>query len=99
MIRQAISEAKKPKNFFITLPRPNSRKWEVTTNRPESNAYEISVDEENWSINFDGEPKLYVYEKDGHVGVDWDNDWDWGSFGSSAGKKIENMIKYFKGLE
>lgn len=95
MIRQAIQEAKKPKNFFIHLPKPASKKWEVISKKPES-GYEISVNEKEYCIDFDGKPVIYVT---GSYGVEWDDQWDWGDFASGAGKKIENMIKYLKELD
>jgi len=78
----------KPKDFIISLQKPNSKKYQVSKNG--YSPVKISIDEDNYAILANGEPMVWVSDV-----LEW-NKWSWNDFGSGAAKKIEQMIKYLK---
>lgn len=86
----------KPKSFYIGLPRPNSKKFEVTKELNDQYGYEVTIDEKYSAILFNGQPTIYV-TKD--FGTDWTYAWNWNDIASRAGKKLSEMIKYLKSLQ
>ena len=95
MLREILEGLKKPKNFYIHRPRPNSKKWDYISKKPES-GYLVSIDEENYCIKFDTEWVISVIGSSDQGYLEWDHNWDWGQFSKGAGQKIKKMIEYIR---
>ncbi len=104
MIRQAILEANKPKDFWIYRKRAGSRKWEFSANKKEKGGdgyggYHITLDTDNYSILKNGDFLANLYDPPGGNGgwvVDWDNAFGPDDFGAKAWKRIKSMLDYMK---